>query len=118
MAAHQDKCMLRINSDLHQQIGREVIALEAIALHQLGNMIDGSFAAAVDAFLACKQRVVVSGMGKSGHIARKVAATLAATGTPAHFLHGAEAAHGDAGMVMPGDVLLVYSNSGDRKSVV
>jgi len=105
--------MLRMTSDLHQEIGRHVIALEAEALRQLGEMINGGFAAAVDEMLACKQRIVVSGMGKSGHIARKVAATLAATGTPAHFVHAAEAAHGDAGMVMPGDVLLLFSNSGD-----
>lgn len=105
--------MLRTASELHQEIGRQVIALEAEALRLLAGMINGSFAAAVDEMLACKQRVVVSGMGKSGHIARKVAATLAATGTPAHFVHAAEAAHGDAGMVMPDDVLLVFSNSGD-----
>lgn len=105
--------MLRMTSELHQQIGRQVIALEAEALHQLENMINGGFAAAVDEMLGCKQRIVVSGMGKSGHIARKIAATLAATGTPAHFVHAAEAAHGDAGMVMPGDVLLIFSNSGD-----
>jgi arabinose-5-phosphate isomerase len=105
--------MLRMTSDLHQDHGRQVVALEAEALRQLTEMINASFAAAVEAFLACKQRVVVSGMGKSGHIARKVAATLAATGTPAHFVHGAEAAHGDAGMIMPDDVLLVFSNSGD-----
>lgn len=105
--------MLRMTNDLHQDVGRQVIALEAQALRQLGDMVNGSFAEAVEAFLACKQRVVVSGMGKSGHIARKVAATLAATGTPAHFVHAAEAAHGDAGMVMPGDVLLIFSNSGD-----
>jgi len=105
--------MLRTNTDLHQEIGREVIALEADALVQLGAMINGSFGDAVEAILACKQRVVVSGMGKSGHIARKVAATMAATGTPSHFVHAAEAAHGDAGMVMPGDLLLIFSNSGD-----
>lgn len=105
--------MLRTNSDLHQEIGREVIALEAEALVRLGEMINGSFGDAVVAILACQQRVVVSGMGKSGHIARKVAATFAATGTPAHFVHAAEAAHGDAGMVMPGDLLLIFSNSGD-----
>lgn len=105
--------MLRMTSDLYQDIGRTVIALEAEALKNLGEMINGSFAAAVELLLACQQRIVVSGMGKSGHIARKVAATLAATGTPAHFVHAAEAAHGDAGMVMPGDVLLVFSNSGD-----
>jgi arabinose-5-phosphate isomerase len=105
--------MLRMTSDLHQENGRQVIALEAEALRQLGEMINGGFADAVEEMLSCKQRVVVSGMGKSGHIARKIAATLAATGTPAHFVHAAEAAHGDAGMVMPGDVLLLFSNSGD-----
>lgn len=105
--------MLRMTSELHQAIGRQVIALEAEALRQLGEMINGDFAAAVDEILGCQQRIVVSGMGKSGHIARKIAATLAATGTPAHFVHAAEAAHGDAGMVMPGDVLLIFSNSGD-----
>jgi arabinose-5-phosphate isomerase len=105
--------MLRQPTEQHQHHGRQVIALEAEALHRLGEMINGSFGEAVAAILACRQRVVVSGMGKSGHIARKVAATLAATGTPAHFVHAAEAAHGDAGMVMPGDLLLIYSNSGD-----
>ena len=105
--------MLKTHSDFHEEIGRQVIGLEAEALQELVKMINGSFASAVDEILGCKQRVVVSGMGKSGHIARKVAATLAATGTPAQFVHAAEAAHGDAGMVMAGDVLLIYSNSGD-----
>lgn len=105
--------MLRHLTEQHQTIGRQVITLEADALNQLASMINGQFAAAVTAILDCDQRVVVSGMGKSGHIARKVAATLAATGTPAHFVHAAEAAHGDAGMVMPGDLLLIFSNSGD-----
>ncbi len=105
--------MLRTSTDLLQAVGRDVIALEAEALTRLGQMINGAFAAAVMRILDCRQRVVVSGMGKSGHIARKVAATLAATGTPAHFVHAAEAAHGDAGMVMPGDLLLIFSNSGD-----
>jgi arabinose-5-phosphate isomerase len=105
--------MLKMNSDPSLEIGRQVIAMEAEALVSLGHMIDASFSAAVGELLTCRQRVVVSGMGKSGHVARKVAATLAATGTPAHFVHAAEAAHGDAGMVMPGDVLLIFSNSGD-----
>ncbi len=105
--------MLRTETDRHQDIGRQVITLEAEALTRLAETVNGSFARAVSAILACRQRVVVSGMGKSGHIARKVAATLAATGTPAHFVHAAEAAHGDAGMVMPGDLLLIFSNSGD-----
>ena len=96
----------------HLEVGRKVIALEAEALVKLAERIDERFVAAVDMILACRQRVVVSGIGKSGHIARKVAATLAATGTPSVFVHAAEAAHGDAGMISAGDVLIVFSNSG------
>lgn len=96
----------------HLDVGRQVIAMEAEALSVLSTFIDDSFSRVVDLILGCRQRVIVSGMGKSGHIARKVAATLAATGTPALFVHAAEAAHGDAGMVSPGDVLIVFSNSG------
>lgn len=105
--------MLLMNGDLQQDIGREVIRLEADSLQQLANTIDANFSAVVAEILACRQRVIVSGIGKSGHIARKIAATLAATGTPAFFVHAVEAAHGDAGMVMRGDVLLVFSNSGN-----
>jgi arabinose-5-phosphate isomerase len=86
--------------------------MEADALHQLADHIDDAFAAAVDMILGCRQRVIVSGIGKSGHVARKIAATLAATGTPALFVHAAEASHGDVGMVSAGDVLIVFSNSG------
>ncbi len=93
--------------------GRRVIAREAEALAMLADALDDSFARAVDLILASKGRVVVSGMGKSGHIARKIAATFASTGTPAQFVHPAEASHGDLGMVMRGDVLLVLSNSGE-----
>jgi arabinose-5-phosphate isomerase len=96
----------------HTIVGRDVITMEADALQALAGALDDRFDAVVEAMLACRQRVIVSGIGKSGHIARKIAATLAATGTPAFFVHAAEAAHGDAGMVMPGDVLLVFSNSG------
>jgi arabinose-5-phosphate isomerase len=92
---------------------RRVIAREAEALTILGAAIDDSFARAVDLILASQGRVIVSGMGKSGHIARKIAATFASTGTPAHFVHPAEASHGDLGMVARGDVLLVLSNSGE-----
>lgn len=92
--------------------GRSVVALEAQALQMLHDHIGERFAEAVDLILGCRQRVIVSGIGKSGHIARKVAATFAATGTPALFVHAAEAAHGDVGMVSPGDVLIVFSNSG------
>jgi arabinose-5-phosphate isomerase len=86
--------------------------MEADALHQLADHIDDAFATAVDMILGCRQRVIVSGIGKSGHVARKIAATLAATGTPALFVHAAEASHGDVGMVSSGDVLIVFSNSG------
>lgn len=98
--------------DAHVEIGKNVITMEAEALHSLAKVIDASFSEAVEMIISCRQRVIVSGIGKSGHIARKVAATLAATGTPALFVHAAEAAHGDAGMVSPGDVLIVFSNSG------
>ncbi len=101
-----------LTSRRHLEVGRKVIAWEAEALTRLAVSIDDSFTRAVDLILGCRQRVIVSGIGKSGHVARKVAATLAATGTPALFIHAAEAAHGDAGMVSPGDVLIVFSNSG------
>ena len=94
-------------------VGRRVIAREAEALQLLEQALGDSFAAAVRLILGAQGRVVVSGMGKSGHVARKVAATLASTGTPAQFVHPAEASHGDLGMVTPQDVVLVLSNSGE-----
>ncbi len=92
---------------------RRVIRTEADALTALEASLDDSFAGAVDLILQASGRVIVSGMGKSGHIARKIAATLASTGTPAHFVHPAEASHGDLGMMAQGDVALVLSNSGE-----
>lgn len=92
---------------------RRVIRIEAEALNQLEASLDESFSAAVDLLLAAKGRVIVCGMGKSGHIARKIAATLASTGTPAHFVHPAEASHGDLGMMGQGDVVIMLSNSGE-----
>ncbi len=92
---------------------RRVIRTEAAALGTLANAMDDGFTKAVDLILAAQGRVIVSGMGKSGHIARKIAATLASTGTPAHFVHPAEASHGDLGMMTKGDVALVLSNSGE-----
>ena len=86
---------------------------EAKALSILAASLDDSFAQAVSLILAAKGRVIVSGMGKSGHIARKIASTLASTGTPAQFVHPAEASHGDLGMVTEGDVALILSNSGE-----
>lgn len=92
---------------------RRVIAVEAQGLALLRDALDGGFAKAVDLILAAKGRVIVSGMGKSGHVGRKIAATLASTGTPAQYVHPAEASHGDLGMIAEGDVTLVLSNSGE-----
>jgi arabinose-5-phosphate isomerase len=93
--------------------GKRVLTREAEALSVLAGALDGAFSAAVRLLMDAKGRVIVSGMGKSGHIARKIAATFASTGTPAHFVHPAEASHGDLGMVAQGDVLIVLSNSGE-----
>ncbi len=92
---------------------RRVIGEEAAALGALAEALGDSFDAAVGTILAARGRVIVSGMGKSGHVARKIAATFASTGTPAHFVHPAEASHGDLGMMTEGDVVLVLSNSGE-----
>jgi arabinose-5-phosphate isomerase len=99
-------------------LGVAVIETEARALESLVPRIDASFAAACEHMLACRGRVVVTGMGKSGHIARKVAATLASAGTPAFFLHPGEASHGDLGMITPEDVVLALSNSGETDEIV
>ena len=92
---------------------RRVIAIEARGLAALSDALDGSFSAAIDLILAARGRIIVSGMGKSGHVGRKIAATFASTGTPAQFVHPAEASHGDLGMITEGDVALVLSNSGE-----
>lgn len=91
----------------------EVIKMEANALDVLAESLNASFVEACRVILDSPGRVVITGMGKSGHIARKWAATMAATGTPTIYVHPAEAAHGDAGMLVPGDVLIVISNSGN-----
>ncbi|MBO9452336.1 KpsF/GutQ family sugar-phosphate isomerase [Tropicibacter sp. R16_0] len=92
---------------------RQVITDEAQALEALAEGLDDRFAQAVDLILNTKGRVIVSGIGKSGHIGHKIAATLASTGTPAYFVHPAEASHGDLGMLSEGDVVLAISNSGE-----
>jgi arabinose-5-phosphate isomerase len=97
--------------------GKRVIQREAGALATLAEGLDENFSKAVGLLMAAKGRVIVSGMGKSGHIARKIAATFASTGTPAHFVHPAEASHGDLGMVAEGDVLIVLSNSGETSEL-
>lgn len=98
---------------IFRDTGRRVITAEAEALQTLSDTLGDSFAAALHVLLNAKGRVIVSGMGKSGHIARKIAATFASTGTPAHFVHPAEASHGDLGMLAKGDAVIVLSNSGE-----
>jgi arabinose-5-phosphate isomerase len=97
---------------------RRTFDIEAAALGTLRARLDGSFVAACRICLACRGRVIVTGMGKSGHVAHKIAATLASTGTPAFFLHPGEASHGDIGMITRGDVLLALSNSGETPEVL
>lgn len=97
---------------------RRVIGIEAAAAAALETRIDGEFARAAELMLACRGRVVVTGMGKSGHIAGKIAATLASTGTPAFFVHPGEASHGDLGMVTPSDVVIALSYSGETTEIL
>jgi arabinose-5-phosphate isomerase len=97
---------------------RDVLAIESAAIASLEQHIDASFVAACELIFECRGRVVVTGMGKSGHIGDKIAATLASTGTPAFFLHAAEASHGDIGMITPIDVILALSNSGETAELI
>jgi arabinose-5-phosphate isomerase len=100
---------------------RGVVSEEAAALTKLVSLIDGSWLGAVAALDAARRgggRVIVSGVGKSGHVARKIAATLASTGTPAFFMHGTEASHGDLGMALPGDAVLLLSASGGTRELL
>lgn len=99
-------------------LGRAVLDTEAAGIQLLRDRLDDSFAAACRLLLACKGRVVVLGMGKSGHIGSKVAATLASTGTPAFFVHPGEASHGDLGMITTQDVVLAFSNSGETDEIL
>ncbi len=100
------------------ETAQRTIRLEIEAVEQLNARIDASFVRACELILACKGRVVVVGMGKSGHIGRKIAATLASTGTAAFFVHPAEASHGDMGMITQDDVVLALSNSGTTSEIV
>jgi arabinose-5-phosphate isomerase len=98
-------------------LARKTFEIEAAAVMGLAQRLGGEFAQAVELILACRGRVVVMGMGKSGHIGRKIAATLASTGTPAMFVHPAEASHGDLGMITGQDVVLAISNSGESEEL-
>ena len=100
------------------ELARKVLAIEAEAVTGLISRLDQRFLDAVSLILACRGRVVVSGVGKSGHVARKIASTMASTGTPAFFVHAAEAGHGDLGMITRDDVVLALSNSGESDELL
>jgi arabinose-5-phosphate isomerase len=100
------------------EMGQRVLRIEAEAVSALAERIGPEFRLAVDLILACTGRVIVSGIGKSGHVARKIAATMASTGTPAYFVHAAEAVHGDLGMITRDDVLIAISNSGENDELL
>jgi arabinose-5-phosphate isomerase len=107
-----------LNADAVITSARTVIATEAAAVQALEGRVGPEFVAACRLILNCTGRVVVSGMGKSGHVARKIAATLASTGTPAFFVHPGEASHGDLGMILPQDVVLALSYSGETDELL
>ena len=107
-----------LNADAIVQSARTVITTEAATIRALEPRIGSEFVDACRLILGCAGRVVVTGMGKSGHVARKIAATLASTGTPAFFVHPGEASHGDLGMILPQDVVLALSNSGETDEVL
>lgn len=106
------------SGERHLDSARRTVALEIAAVQGLHERLDDAFTRACDMMLACDGRVIVTGMGKSGHIASKIAATLASTGTPAFYVHPAEASHGDLGMITARDVVLALSNSGTTPEVL
>ena len=112
---------MRPHPPSHEELlaqARRVLDIEADALRTMSGRLDRGFSDAVALILACQGRVVVSGMGKSGHVGSKIAATLASTGTPAFFMHPGEASHGDLGMIAADDVVLALSNSGESNEIV
>src|SRR5580704_8301338 len=110
-AAKSDRQEPGLAHDL--SVARRVIRAEIDGLEQLSRTLDGAFGAALDLCAEAAGRLIVTGIGKSGHVARKIAATLASTGSQAQFVHPAEASHGDLGMIGPGDAVLALSNSGN-----
>lgn len=99
-------------------LGRAVLDIESKMIHSLIDRIDHTFADACELLLSCKSKVIVMGIGKSGHIGKKIAATFASTGTPAFFIHPTEAKHGDFGMITSNDILLLISNSGETEEIL
>lgn len=118
---HQNREPVTINSRIKQptlELARDVLLLEASEINALAKRLDENFINAVHLILQCQGRVVVSGMGKSGHIGGKIASTFASTGTPAFFMHPAEASHGDLGMITTGDIVIALSNSGESDEIL
>lgn len=109
---------MRLNKEEILGIGKRMVELERRALEQLEQTLDDNFVAAVEAIATSKGRIIVTGMGKSGHIARKIASTLSSIGTPAIYLHPAEAEHGDMGVITKDDILLALSYSGETSEVI
>ncbi len=109
---------MKIHDDALRELALAVIQVEAQAVAHLASRIDANFVAACKLLFACKGRIVVTGVGKSGHIGGKIAATLASTGTPAFFVHSGEASHGDLGMITAQDVILALSNSGETTEIL
>jgi len=109
---------MKLDDKKHRELGLAVIQVEAQAINALAEQINDNFVAACKLLFACAGRVIVIGMGKSGHIASKIAATLASTGTPAFFVHPGEASHGDLGMITKQDVVLALSNSGETEEIL
>ncbi len=119
MKAERRKISLdQMEKDKLVSLGRAVIETEAAAITALSSRIDDDFVHACEFLLACEGRIVILGMGKSGHIGGKIAATLASTGSPAFFVHPGEASHGDLGMITPKDVVIAFSNSGETDEIL
>ena len=115
LPSSQESCQ---NAPDFKGVGVRVIETEANALRDLAERVDNAFIRACEVLITCRGRVVVTGMGKSGHIGGKIAATLASTGTPSFFVHPGEAGHGDLGMIMPEDIVLALSHSGDSAEIL
>lgn len=118
MSSHNNAQKVATSKQASLALARDVLLLEAAEINALASRLNGQFTDAVALILQCKGRVVVSGMGKSGHIGGKIASTLASTGTPAFFMHPAEASHGDLGMITAGDVVIALSNSGESDEIL
>src|ERR1035437_9542846 len=109
---------MKLDDQKLRELGLAVIQVETQAIAALADQINDDFVVACKLMFSCKGRIVVTGMGKSGHIGRKIAATLASTGTPAFFVHSGEASHGDLGMITRQDVVLALSNSGETEELL